>query len=128
GGWYAASLSGQAATMFFAPVAGGKSRVFVALADPAPTGGGGKLPLVMLVVGPLLVGFVGWLVATGYGKPLHALSKELDRLGSSGDPTRHINAQGPEANAIARSVERMISTLNFRAQHEMTDLQDVVAE
>ena len=56
------------------------------------------------------------------------LARELDRLGSSGDPSRRIAAHGPEANAIARSVERMVSNLKFREQHEMTDLAEATAK
>jgi serine phosphatase RsbU (regulator of sigma subunit) len=132
-GFYPTTAFGRPATVFFAP-AGGAGRVlgkvYVAFADPPATSGGGgsKLPLVMLILGPLLVGGIGFAVASGYGKPLKDLARELDRLGSSGDPTRRIGARGPEANAIARSVERMVANLKFRDQHQMTDLQEVVSK
>ena len=67
------------------------------------------------------------MLAGSHAKPIQDLARELDRLGSSGDPGRRIAAHGPEANAIARSVERMVSNLKFREQHEMEDLAEVVS-
>ena len=123
-----------AATVFVGDVVNASrqrtGQVFVAFQDPpAPAGGGSnKLGLLMLVLGPILVGGLAYAVANGHGKPLKDLARELDRLGSSGDPTRRIAAHGPEANAIARSVERMVSNIKFREQHEMGDLAEVTAK
>ena len=133
--WYEAAVNGVACTIFGAPTgeAGRISgRVYVAIPTP-PTkagsaGGGSKLGLLMLILGPLLTGALGWMLAGSHGKPIKDLARELDRLGSSGDPGRRIAAHGPEANSIARSVERMVSNLKFRSQHEMADLQEVVSK
>jgi len=132
--WYAAPVMNVAATVFLAdvvsPARQRTGQVFVAFQDPAaPAGGGGnKLGLLLLVLGPVLVGGLAYVVANGHGKPLKDLARELDRLGSSGDPSRRIAAHGPEANAIARSVERMVSNLKFREQHQMTDLAEATAK
>lgn len=134
GGWYAAPVLGVASTVFVGDVVNASrqrtGQVFVAFQDlPVPaSGGGNKLGLLMLILGPLLVGGLAYVVASGHGKPIKDLARELDRLGSSGDPTRRIAAHGPEANAIARSVERMVSNLKFREQHEMGDLAEVTAK
>ncbi|MCC7137390.1 MAG: SpoIIE family protein phosphatase [Planctomycetes bacterium] len=131
-GWFPAQVLGRTATVYGAPAGGAKAlgMVYLAFEDPPATGGGGgsKLGLLALILGPIVVGLAGWLVASGHGKPIKDLARELDRLGSSGDPTRRIPAHGPEANAIARSVERMVSNLKFRSQHEMADLQDVMSK
>jgi serine phosphatase RsbU (regulator of sigma subunit) len=135
GAWYAATVATVPATVFVGDVVNAArqrtGQVFVAFQDPpAPSdgGGGNKLGLLMLVLGPLLVGGLSYVVASGHGKPIKDLARELDRLGSSGDPSRRIAAHGPEANAIARSVERMVSNLKFREQHEMGDLAEVTAK
>ncbi|HVG94363.1 MAG TPA: SpoIIE family protein phosphatase, partial [Planctomycetota bacterium] len=127
-GSFAGKLGSTAVTVFHAP-AGAAGTAFLAMPTPASGGGGGggsALGLVMLVLGPLLVGGLGWMLASAHGKPVRALARELDRLGSTGDPGRRIQAHGPEANAIARSVERMVANLKFRSQHEMSDLQEVI--
>jgi serine phosphatase RsbU (regulator of sigma subunit) len=135
GGSYPATVDGVASTIFYAPAlysaAGTYSGwAFVALDTPRDAGGGGGNPLglVMLVLGPVLVGIVGLVVAGGHSKPLKDLARELDRLGSSGDPARRIPARGGEAGAIARSVERMVANLKFRDQHQMADLGEVVSK
>jgi sigma-B regulation protein RsbU (phosphoserine phosphatase) len=127
-------VNGAAATVFVADVVNAArlrtGQVFVAFQDPAVPAqdGGSKLGLLMLVLGPLLVGGLGFVVANGHGKPIKDLARELDRLGTTGDPSRRISAHGPEANAIARSVERMVANLKFREQHEMADLQEATAK
>jgi sigma-B regulation protein RsbU (phosphoserine phosphatase) len=54
------------------------------------------------------------------------LAREVDRLGSKGDPTRTLRVQGAEASAVARAVERMVSNLEFRSQHGNEDLEEIV--
>jgi sigma-B regulation protein RsbU (phosphoserine phosphatase) len=119
-------------TVFFARTQNMPGLAHVAIDVPpaaaAAASGLGTLPLVMLIVGPLLVGLVGLFVANAHNRPLKDLARELDHLGSSGDPARRINASGGEARSIARSVERMVSNLKFRDQHQMADLQEVVAK
>ena len=130
-GWYEATVRDVPVTVFYAPLVNMAGRAFVAMDTPASKGPGpaaGSLGLLMLVLGPILVGLVGLAVANAHNKPLKDLAKELDRLGASGDPARRIPARGAEAGAIAHSVERMVSNLKFRDQHEMSDLKDVVAE
>lgn len=89
-------------------------------------GGGNALGLLMLVLGPILVGFTAFGVAGGHTKNVRALAREIDRLGSSGDPTRQLRAQGAEAAALARSVERMVANIDFRSKHEGADLEEIV--
>jgi sigma-B regulation protein RsbU (phosphoserine phosphatase) len=100
---------------------------YVSVFDAGGTGGGGAaLGMAMLLLGPLLVGFTAFGVANAHTKGVRALAREIDRLGSSGDPTREIRAQGAEAAALARSVERMVSNLEFRDKHDGADLEEVV--
>jgi serine phosphatase RsbU (regulator of sigma subunit) len=138
GGWgsYPATVDGVAVTVFSAPVLNaqnqGTARVHVAMDTPAAASGGGSggnpIGLVMIFVGAAVVAGLAWLVASSHSRPLHDLARELDRLGSSGDPGRRISAHGAEAAGIARSVERMIANLKFRDQHEMADLQEVISK
>jgi len=131
-GSWRGTVGGAPSTLFYAPLGGASSPqgyAVLSFDDPPASGGGGsgKLGLLLLILGPLLVGGLGWVVAGGHAKPIQALARELDRLGSTGDPTRRIAAHGPEANAIARSVERMVANLKFREQHQMKDLTEVVS-
>ncbi len=101
---------------------------FVAVTDNGSKGGGGAaLGMAMLLLGPLLVGFAAYSIAGAHSKNVRTLAREIDRLGSSGDPERTIRAHGAEASAIARSVERMVSNLEFREKHEGADLDEVVS-
>jgi len=127
---YTAVVNGVATTIFFAQAGPMMPVAYLAFDDPpAKEGGGsGKTGLVLLILGPLLLGGLGFAVANANAKPIKDLARELDRLGSSGDPTRRINARGAEASAVARSVERMVSNLKFRDQHEMADLGEVVSK
>jgi serine phosphatase RsbU (regulator of sigma subunit) len=129
-GRYTANVGGVATTVFYAQGGAMMPIAFLAFDDPAPkdAGGGSKLGLLMLILGPILIGAVGFAVANAGAKPIKDLSRELDRLGSSGDPTRRINARGAEASAVARSVERMVANLKFRDTHAMQDLGEVVSK
>lgn len=134
--WFETAVSGQPAHVFVgrivSPARTAAGQVLVALATPPATGGGrggsNSLGVLLVFVGPLLVGALVFGLAKGISTPLKNLARELDRLGASGDPGRRIPAQGPEANAIARCVERMVSNLKFRAQHEMADLAEASAK
>ena len=101
---------------------------FVAVRDSGKKSGekGMALGMLMLLVGTAAVGLVAFSVAGNHAKGVRALAREIDRLGSSGDPTREIRAQGAEANALARSVERMVANLEFRDKHDGADLDEVV--
>lgn len=130
-GRYSANVGGVPTTVFYAQSSAMMPIPYLAFDDPQPKdagGGSGKLGLVMLILGPLLIGAIGFSVANAGAKPIKDLSRELDRLGSSGDPTRRINARGAEASAVARSVERMVSNLKFRDSHAMQDLGEVVSK
>jgi len=94
-------------------------------AGSAGGGGGAGLGLILLVLGPLLAGFATFAVANGFGAKIKTLAREIDRLGSTGDPTRSLRADGAEASLVARSVERMVSTLEFRSKHDGADLDEV---
>ncbi len=103
---------------------------FVSVFDSGKTGGGSGpgLGMLMLIIGPLVVGFTAYAVANGHTKNVRSLARDIDRLGSSGDPTREIRAQGAEANAVARSVERMVANLEFRDKHDGADLDEVISK
>ena len=92
----------------------------------APKGGSG-LGLLMLVLAPLLTGAGTYAVANGLTKNIRGVAREIDRLGTSGNPDRHIRADGAEASLVARSVERMVGNLEFRAKHDGEDLEEVVS-
>jgi serine phosphatase RsbU (regulator of sigma subunit) len=132
---YLATVGGAEARVFEAPVVNegnqslGRALVAFSPSSGGPAGGGSKTTgIVLLVLGPLLVGGLAYALASGHAKPLRDLARELDRLGSTGDPKRRIGARGPEASAIARSVERMVANLRFRDRHEGEDLADVIAK
>ena len=129
-GAYTANVGGAATTVFYAQGSSLMPIAFLAFDDPPPkeAGGSSKIGLLMLILGPLLIGVVGFSIANAGAKPIKDLARELDRLGSSGDPTRRINAHSAEASAIARSVERMVANLKFRDQHAMQDLGEVVSK
>jgi hypothetical protein len=93
--------------------------VYVALfrKEPASSGGGNTIGLLMLLVAPLLVGFVGYAVANGSAQSMRGLAREIERLGTSGDPGRSLRVEGTEAAAVARAVEHMVGNLEFRQQH-----------
>jgi serine phosphatase RsbU (regulator of sigma subunit) len=101
--------------------------------DPAVAGGGGgkgsgMLGIVLIILAPFVVGGLAFAVAGGHAKGIRDLARELDRLGSSGDPNRAIRAHGAEATAVARAVERMVGNLEFRQKHGSADLEEVVAK
>ncbi|MDF1700017.1 MAG: SpoIIE family protein phosphatase, partial [Planctomycetota bacterium] len=100
----------------------------VAVYDGGKKSGGSAIGLIMLILGPLLVGFAAYAVANGHTKNVRMLAREIDRLGSSGDPERHLRASGAEANLVARSVERMVGNLEFREKHDGADLEEVVSK
>ncbi len=100
----------------------------VAVYDNGSKSGNNAIGLMMLILGPLLVGFTAFSVANGHTKNIKVLAREIDRLGSSGDPERQLRATGSEATAVARSVERMVSNLEFREKHDGADLDEVVSK
>ena len=85
------------------------------------------LGMIMLVLAPLLTGFTAYSIANNHTKNVRALARDIDRLGTSGDPARHLRAQGQEASTLARSVERMVGNIEFRAKHEGQDLDEIVS-
>jgi serine phosphatase RsbU (regulator of sigma subunit) len=85
------------------------------------------LGMLMLLLGPLAVGLVGASIAGAHTKNVRSLARDIDRLGSSGDPNRTLRAQGSEASALARAVERMVSNLEFRSRHQGKDLEEIVS-
>jgi hypothetical protein len=96
----------------------GQVTVYAALfRNDAPASGGHGLAVVLLLLGPLAVGLVGYLVANGQAQRMKGLAREIEKLGTSGDPTRSLRVQGAEATSIARAVERMVGNLEFRQQH-----------
>lgn len=127
---------GGTATVFTVPVTNSANQKTgqVLVAAPTPVGAAGPkasgnpIGLAMIFVGSALVAVLAWVVASQHSKPLKDLARELDRLGSTGDPGRRIAARGGEATAIARSVEKMVSTLKFRDQHAMADLEGIIAK
>ncbi len=115
----------------FGAHAQGKSAatVFVAVSGNPTPPKSDTLGLLMLIVGPLVVGLAGFAVANGQAGQLRSLARELDKLGSSGDPTRSVRAQGAEASAVARAVERMLGNIDFRQQQgggQMADMDAIV--
>jgi hypothetical protein len=96
----------------------GQQTLYVALyRQSVPASGGSPLGLVLLLLGPLAVGLAGYLVANGNAQRIKGLAREIEKLGSAGDPTRSLRVQGAEATAVARAVERMVTNLEFRQQH-----------
>ncbi len=103
-------------------------RAYVALVrnPQAPkAGGSGNLGIVLALLGPLLVGAVAYSLAAAHTKHVRSLAREIDRLGSSGDPTRMVRAQGGDAALVARAVERMVGHLEFRSKHGDADLEEI---
>ncbi len=98
--------------------AGTAATVFVALfrGKTPEQGGGGLLPWILLALGPVLVGAVTAAVVGAHARSVKDLAREIDRLGTSGDPTRTLRAHGAEATSLARAVERMVGHLEFRQQ------------
>lgn len=115
----------------FGARAQGKSpvTVFVAVTGhPAPAKSD-SLGLLMLIVGPLVVGLAGFAVANAQAGQLRSLARELDKLGSSGDPKRSVRAQGAEASGVARAIERMLGNIEFRQAEgggQMADMDAIV--
>ena len=127
--WVDAKLEGSPVRVYTAPIRGKDLlTAHVAVFAQPEKGGGGAIGLLMLILGPLLVGFTAYAVANGHTKNIKMLAREIDRLGSSGDPERHLRASGAEASAVARSVERMVSNLEFREKHDGADLEEVVSK
>jgi serine phosphatase RsbU (regulator of sigma subunit) len=130
--WAPGVLNGTHPMRVFAARSQGKAdaTVFVGImGNPAPAKEGGGMGLVLLLVGPILVGLAGFAVANSIGGQVRNLARELDKVGSSGDPHRAIRAQGAEASQVARAVERMLSTIEFRQQQgggEMADMDAIV--
>ena len=57
---------------------------------------------------------------------MKSLAREIDRLGTGGDPTRVLRTQCGEAAFVARAVERMVGNLEFRSKHGDADLEQIV--
>jgi serine phosphatase RsbU (regulator of sigma subunit) len=110
------------------PPKGKPLRAYVALMRnpqaPKP-GGGGNLGIVLAILGPLLVGGLAYAIAGAHTKNVRSLAREIDRLGSSGDATRTLRAQGGDAAMVARAVERMVGHLEFRSKHGDADLEEI---
>jgi serine phosphatase RsbU (regulator of sigma subunit) len=125
-------IDGVAVRMFSKPIRSvGSSKAlvgFVAVHDTGAAGAskGMALGMLMLLLGTLAVAMVAFVVAGNHTKSVRGLAREIDRLGSSGDPTREIRTQGGEAALLARSVERMVANLEFREKHDGADLGEVV--
>jgi serine phosphatase RsbU (regulator of sigma subunit) len=94
--------------------------------DEGGGGGGLVLGLVLVFVGALVAGGVAFAVGNAHASAMRELARELDRLGSTGDPGRGLRARGGEAGAVARAVERMVANLDFRSKHGSADLDEVV--
>ncbi len=115
------------------PISAGASRTslraYVALWSGGLGGSGSNdsVGLAMLLLGPLLVGGIAYALANAHSKNVKALAREIDRLGTSGDATRTLRAQGAEAATVARSIEKMVGNLEFRSKHGDDDL-DVIVE
>lgn len=77
-------------------------------ASPAPATGGG-LGMLMLVLGPVLVGAITFVLANGMATQVRNVAREIEKAASSGG--RGIRAQGAEASAVARAVERAFEGL-----------------
>lgn len=127
--WVDAKLESSPVRVFTAPIRGKDLlTAHVAVYAKPEKGGSAAIGLLMLILGPLLVGFTAYAVANGHTKNIKMLAREIDRLGTSGDPERHLRASGAEASAVARSVERMVSNLEFREKHDGADLEEVVSK
>jgi|GEM_PF-5249272 len=103
------------------------STVFVAVSANHAPAKSDTLGLLMLIVGPLVVGLAGFVVANAQAAQLRNLARDLDKLGTSGDPTRSVRGQGAEASAVARAVERMLGNMDFRQQQGGGQLGDMDA-
>jgi serine phosphatase RsbU (regulator of sigma subunit) len=84
--------------------------------------------LLASLLGAAVVGLMASSIAGKHTQGIRNLAREIDRLGTSGDPDRGLRAQGPEASALARSVERMVGNIEFRAKHDGADLEEVVGK
>ena len=130
--WVDGKIKGSPVRIYTASILGSKPAdrmvAHVAVFDTGGKKSGSALGLIMLILGPLLVGFAAYAVANGHTKNIKTLAREIDRLGSSGDPERQLRASGAEASAVARSVERMVSNLEFREKHDGADLEEVVSK
>jgi serine phosphatase RsbU (regulator of sigma subunit) len=130
-GWVDGTVQGRAVRIFTASIRGAKPADpmtgYVAVYRQPTPAGASALGLAMLLLGPLLVGLVAYAVANGHTKGIRSLAREIDRLGSSGDPDRQLHASGSEATTLARAVERMVSNLEFREKHDGDDLEEVVS-
>jgi serine phosphatase RsbU (regulator of sigma subunit) len=113
--------------VFYKQTAGGPppATVYVAVTKPEVVTKSNTLGLVLLLLGPLLVGGAGYAVASGLSGQLRGLAREIDKLGSSGDPHRTVRASGAEAGAIARAVERMMSNVELRQQSGGQDIEQI---
>ncbi len=99
--------------------------------DPAAAGGSsGSNPLgiAMLLLAPLVVGGLAFGLANGHAQGVRSLTREIDRLGTHGDPTRNLHGHGAEASGLARAVERMVANLEFRSKHDDADMDEVVSK
>ena len=100
---------------------------YVAVWERGGTSSGTGLGMLMIVLAPLLTGLTAYSIANGHSKNIRALAREIDRLGSSGDPSRMLRAEGQEASTLARAIERMAGNIEFRAKHEGADLDEIVS-
>lgn len=124
------TVEGTPVRVYWRNTSNSAATVFVALwsqAQPAPSSGAGMLGWLMLLVAPLVVGGAAGAVAAGQAAKVKDLAREIERLGTSGDPTRTLRAQGPEASSVARAVERMVANLEFRQQHGAQGSEDMDA-
>ncbi len=131
--WIDGKVEGVECRIYRGPVralkASDRMTAYVSVVDRGTKSGGGTaIGMAMLLLGPLLVGGAAFGLANAHTKNVRGLAKEIDRLGSHGDPHRSLHAHGAEATAVARSVERMVSNLEFRDKHEGADLDEVVSK
>jgi serine phosphatase RsbU (regulator of sigma subunit) len=89
-------------------------------------GAGSPLGWILVILAPLIVGFAAAAAANAHAKNVKDLARDIDRLGTAGDPARAIRAHGAEASAVAKAVERMVANLQFRSQHGSADLEEIV--
>jgi serine phosphatase RsbU (regulator of sigma subunit) len=113
--------------VFYKQTAGGPppATIYVAVTKPEVEAKSNTLGLVLLLLGPVLVGAIGYAAASGIGSQLRGLAREIDKLGSSGDPHRVLRVSGAEAGAVARAVERMMSNVELRQQSGGQDLEQI---
>ena len=124
------SVGGVPVRVYWRSTSNSQATVFVALnvaAKQEPSGGSGALGWLLVALAPLVVGGVAGALAGGQAAKFKDLAREIERLGTSGDPSRPLHAHGPEASSVARAVERMVGSLAFRQQHGAQASEDMDA-